>query len=266
MNDLFGEQMLAVIRLAPFLGGDHPKVTRAMHAEAARLPKLMRQELRAFFNGEALERPTKPPPFEYLKLVEQLSRPIQQQDIETMVGAHQEPQDAVDVYVAVTRALAFLSGACPRRAKQTLTGAVQLVPSDQEVERFRRLFVVVDEPLTVLYKLRRLSLLADEVGAFATVYPAMYEMLGKLVQEELAAAKTRGGMKWHLPEAKERQLMLLLQMSPSDKDLVKDMQATFGDEGKESDQGPAAPKPSKIDLKASSLQTVAQGAEAGARR
>lgn len=265
MNELLGESLLATLHVSPFLRREHPFVTKALHAQAQRLPKLMRQEIRAFLDGTPATKPGKPPEFDYLRTLSEVSRPVQPQDLEDMIDSHQEPTDGLDVLFPLTRALAYLSGAAPRRAKTTLTGTIQLVPSDQEIERFRRAFFVVDDPLSALRKLRALALMADEVAALTTVYPALYQLLGDIAREEVAAAKERKGQKWNLTPDRERQLMLLLQMSPSDPGLVKDMQATFGDD-QPSDQAEAKPKPkASVDLKGGSFATGAQASEGGGR-
>lgn len=264
MNDLFGEQLLVVVKLLPFLERNHPKVTKAMHAEAARVPKEMRRQVRSFLDDEPAERVPKAAAFDYLRILELLARPVEPADLEELVGSHQEPTDALDLLVPVSRALAFLNGAAARRSRRTLTDVVYLVPSDQEVERFRRAFAAIEDPVGMLGRMRQGRLLADEVAALATVYPALYALLGTIVGEELGSAKARKGAKWNPSVAQEQQLMTLLQMSRTDPGLIADMQATFGEQPAEGEV-PAKGQGSKIDLKSKSYRTPGQAAEAGGR-
>lgn len=265
MNDLLGESLLAILGIRPFLERQHPRVTLALHRQAMRLPMDMRREVRAYLDDEKPDGRVgkgKRDAFPYLQILDQLSRPVEPNDLENMIDAHQEPTDALDVVIPLVRALAFLSGAAPRRSKQTLTGVDMLPPSDQDVERFRRKFVVVNNPMTILARLRAGQLLTDEVVSLVSCYPALYQALDDVIGEELGAWKARHP-KADLPIAKERQLSLLLQTSTADPGLTRDMQATFDEQPSENEAQPK--RGSSIDLKAGSFQTSGQAAEGGGR-
>lgn len=257
----FGESLLAVIGIRRFLDREHPRVTVPFHERADRIPKEMGKQIRAFIEGEEPEKAELPEgkAFSYMEIMKALSRPVETHDLEAMIDSHKEPEHALDLLIPLSRALAYLNGICPRRSKVTLAGAENLMPSDQDVSKFRRLFAVVNDPMTILRRLQSQILLSDEVTAFIAVYPALYQVLFNAAGTEIANMNARGKK---LPYRKEKQLSLLLQIAATDPAMVADLQATFEQE-KEAKEAPASGP--NVNLKAGSFKTPGQAMESQGR-
>jgi hypothetical protein len=260
---LMGESLLAVVGLHDFLGRSHRRVLVGDHAAAARLPEAIGRQLRAFVDGAAPGREERRPAerMDYAKVIEQLATPIEPEDVENLIGAHRDPEDALELFVPLTRAIAFLNGAAPRRVKPALTGPENIRPSDQEVSKFERVFAVVDDPMAILARLRTGPVLADEVAAVRSVYPAIYGEIAMRAQAAIADAMTaRASFK--LPRERDRALRTLLpDLGPASPGLLRDMQQTFANSAKEQRQGPP-PRRKSVDLGAGGFQTGGQRAEA----
>lgn len=263
---LMGECLLAVVGLRDFLERSHRRVLVGDHAAAARLPEAIGRQLRAFVEGEAPSREERRPAasMDYAKVIEQLATPIEPEDVENLIGAHRDPEDALELFVPLTRAIAFLNGAAPRRVKPALTGPENIRPSDQEVSKFERVFAVVDDPMVILARLRTGPLLADEVAAVSSVYPALYGEMAQRAQVAIADAMTaRASFK--LPRERERALRTLLpDLGPASPGLVRDMQQSFADSAKEQSQAPA-PTKRRMDMGGGTFQTTGQRAESGGK-
>jgi hypothetical protein len=263
---LMGESLLAVIGLDDFLAREHRRVLVGDHAAAARLPEAIGKQLRAFVEGEAPSREdSKPAPrVDFMKVIDQLATPIEPADIEALIGAHRNPEDALELFVPLTRAVAFLNGAAPRRVKPALTGPEVLRPSDQEVSKFERVFAVVHDPTLILRRLRAGPLLADEVAAVQAVYPALYGEMAMRAQTAIADAMTARAS-FRMPRERERALRTLLpDLGPQSPGLVRDMQQSFADSAKAQQQAPP-PRRKRADLAGASFQTTGQRAESGGK-
>lgn len=262
---LMGECLLATVGVQDFLSRTHRRVLVDDHARAARIPSAISRQLDAFVRGEAPPKDDRRAPgrIDYPELLEQLARPIEPGDVENLVGQHKEAEDALEVFVPLTRAVAFLNGAAPRRATNALTGPEPIRPSDQEVAKFARVFAVVDDPLTILQRMRSGPVLADEVAAVRSVYPAIYTEMAARAQNAIADAMTeRKGFR--LPHDRDKALRSLLpDLGPRSPGLVRDMQQTFANSAQAQQQPP--PKRKRADLGGSNFQTTGQRAESGGK-
>ena len=260
---LFGESLLATMGLETFLAREHRRALVGDHAAAARLPATIGAQLRAFVRGEEPGREERRPPerVDYLRTIKQLATPIEPEDVEALVGSHKEPGDALELFIPLTRAVAFLNGAAPRRVRTALTGPENIRPSDQEVAKFSRLFAVADDPMVLLRRLRSGPILADEVAALSSIYPALYTEIGARAQDAIADAMTeRTGFR--LPRAREQALRTLLpELGPGSPGLVRDMQATFAANQAAAEQAP--PRKRRAGMAGNSYQTTAQRTESG---
>lgn len=261
---LFGESLLAVMGVRGFLAREHRRALATDHQQAARLPGTIGAQLRAFVMGDEPGREERRAPerIDYLRVIKQLATPIEPQDIEALVGAHKEPGDALELFVPLTRAIAFLNGAAPRRVRTALTGPENIRPSDQEISKFSRVFAVADDPTTLLRRLRTGPILADEVAALASIYPALNAEIASRAQGAIADAMTARAS-FRLPHAREQALrMLIPDLGPSSPGLVRDMQNTFAQSQQEQQQ---APPKRRAGMAGNSYQTTAQRTESGGK-
>lgn len=267
---LFGEQLLAVRGVTDFLAREHPHVMEDEHIAARRLLGDIKADLRAFMSGEEPRRlpgrPAEASPFSYLRLLEQLSQPIQPKDIEALVGSHQDGSDAVDLFIPLTRAVAYLNGIAPRRQRQTLVSTVPVMPSAQEVSRFRRIFSIVDNPMILFVRLRQGVLLSDEVNAVSSVYPELYGFIKEAVGKAIAHVLDKND-KYSPSRKVDSLLRTLIGQGPQDPKLIQDLQANYPQDDKDGqEQGPApAPKGGKLQLKGHAYSSAGQRAESGGR-
>lgn len=216
---LIGEALLGTTGILRALEPGPVRVTRSQLAQADRLPAEVRERLDAFLEAEDFRKVGEPRTLNYERMLELLTEPITEARLRENVDGWAEQVLADEYADALGRAWAYLQGKIPIKRREHLTGDENVRPSDLELARFRRVFEVVEDPLSVLERVAEGALLPDEVTVLQEVYPAITELLrGKkgapgLVGDALAdevVRRRKTDKNWHIPRRKEVMLRRLL--------------------------------------------------------
>jgi len=240
MENLVGEALLGAVGIDAFLSPGPLRVTRQHREDAAALPKRMRRELRRFLAATEFPSDSPLPEFQYERALELLTDPAvgDAARIEEKIGSLDDMDVAVDFARAAGAAIAHLQGLLPKRARVGVLGPKPSSPSEQEISRFRRAYVTVQDPMTALVDLNEGALSTEQVRALEAVYPSLYEVLKREVflgLTDLKAARPN----YEMPRPRERQLERLLQSSTMNASLLKSMQDAFS--APDANQEPGAP-------------------------
>lgn len=219
------ELLVAATSLLPFLEG-HPKPLSAEDAEAAaRIPVLIRKSVRHYLAGKDLV-VHEVPAFDYEQLLDGLTKTIDVDAIEKLIdGLPEDSEFRVNYASDVQRVVAFLQGALPINARDSLAGAVNHRPNSLDLARFRRQWLVAESPLVVLNHLNDGKLQDDEVAALKALYPTIYQLILKEVTEAIIDRKAEN--KGFRPTRKQEAALGTLLQRDQDPGLTQAVQTVF---------------------------------------
>lgn len=244
-KNLLGESFLAAVGIDAFLDRGPLRVTAEQRDRAIGYPAEMRAELKAFLSSDAPDRGTPLPPFNYRKVLAQLNDfptdPVQQQQhiAEKLAGFRVAPDAGVAFTHAAGEAVKYLQGIVPKRQRVTSTGPVLMEPNGQDISRFRRAHAAVQDPMSVFTDLREGAIAKDQVLAFSTVFPALYEDAGVSVQAILSQLKGDRPA-FALVHDKEMALQKFMGVHNPDATMTRALQESFKP-GADKTQGPQVP-------------------------
>ena len=226
-EQLQGEQLLAATGLEPILRAT-PSVTAKSLDDADKLLPRIRAMLLRFLGGSR-EDYKAPEPFKYeavRKLIDEGDP--EQQSLALFEAYPDEVQD--DVLVAATRILAYLNQQLPRTGTISTVNATARQPAPVAMHKFARAWNVANRPQDVISSMLQGTVTSDEVGALAAMYPALYESVaasGGILDDAIAAMRSRRGENWDLDEESDRIVKTLLMQDRINADLARDMGAVL---------------------------------------
>jgi len=207
---VLGEALLAVVGIGKVLSGETIKITQAMRHEAASLPKRLRAEMRSFLAGPDSFAKFRLP--EAVSYKEALSRILTPPDDETRINqlAGMESSDGqLAIHQAAERALLILKPFVPIYYRETATGPKAEPPPDTTVARLRRALAIVNDPMRILENMQAGTLLREERGVMAAVYPILYQDVVESVPIALTAL-VADKQSFELPWRRDRLLRIFL--------------------------------------------------------
>lgn len=128
----------------------------------------------------------------------------------TMVMANSAPDISMALTANVARAVSFLASKVPQPQKENLLDTTP-EPSRTEIQKFNRYAQVVEDPISVLKKLRDATVLPQDLEALSAVYPALYSTMKTSVLDKLIG-KMGKQKSINLPYNKRMSLSLFLGM------------------------------------------------------
>lgn len=257
---------MAVTGVRDVLERDPKRITMGDKDRAEMLPRDIRRACRRFLEDESTEakKSTKAEPFDYRWALDHLTSAQNPQHLEDIAAAFRpDDHDLASEYLIVAQRLfGYLQGILPIRTEETMAKAISLDPSDTEIARFRRAFDVAHDPMIVLRDMERGTLVSDQIRHLTACYPTIYAMMKVQMATGMADAMARK-KSWRLSYRRDRLVQVLYGTTTWSPQLAKDLQASFADDAKKQQQGPApAQGTSKT---ASSLQTPTQAIADGAK-
>ena len=229
-EDLFAQGLIKQV-----LAGGKVRITAEMRHGAERLRPAIRASLRRFLRRDSLEGERDLSEFDYNEQLEQLVRlDPEQRMAELAAGA---PGEASGLLVIAGRALQYLKGIVPAKARATLLGPESVPPSDFQRYKFRRAYSVIADPMDVFRDMNEGNLSRDQVRTIKVIYPSLYDEAEKMLFMELAELKAVDpGVK--LTRDKARQVENLWLTRAWTPELGRAMQAAFNQKPPE-EQKPA---------------------------
>jgi hypothetical protein len=172
------------------------------------------------------------------------------------------PNTAKAMQAASARGVAFLQSKLPKPPNNGLLGP-EWVPSQDQVSKFNRYYLAVDNPTAILKQAAAGTLTPEAVEAVRTVYPQLFARMTQSVMEKLTS--TRG------PVPYQSRLMLSMLLGTDldgslKPDFINRNQAAYGSGAKSlpSSLGPAGPaKAEKLTIASRSLTPMQRASARG---
>jgi hypothetical protein len=269
MTPLEIESTFAAIGLEAILAGK-PKLGKGTLETAADAPKDHRRRILRFLASDAWLQSEELPKLDYeatLKLVS-FARPRQDGVIERLtpeqsqavVAAVPDHELATDICGMTEQILAWANTTIPRGEPDPLTNQVTEDPPEGMLLDFRRVWLVVCRPISVLEDLASGDLFDDQVATLAQFFPATFADMKQAALEGVATMVSRRGKSWKPDSTKSAFLDTLLQRSLLDPALTAAMQqVTAAEQAQQGGKGPKLPKPGKDNTEATPGQKAAEG-------
>lgn len=252
------ESLVAAIGIAPFLEHELTKVHGYHHARASKIGDEIDRKLHLFINRDEREPTAALPPFDFKAVRANIEAEVLPQHMEEVIGAF---GDLPDVGLAATqiveRIRQYLAAKVPHRVHQSILGPQEEDPPHSDVARFRRLWAVACDPLSVLDDLNEYALSRDQAGAVADLYPLVWQRMDQGVTNALARKKAQSP-KFRLSIRKENLLRILIkQENVVSMQLGVMLQAQFRKEDAEqAPKPPQAKKPEGADTESSASDRI----------
>jgi hypothetical protein len=194
---------------------------------AAKLAETIASKVHRFLTRTEAEEPAELPPFDFDNVAGMLMLEQTPENVVREVAAFGEELDtAVAANLVVQRIQGYLKAQIPRLIRPSLAGPISEMPPPSDVARFRRLWVVACDPVSVLDDLNEFAISRDQVTAFADLYPAVYATLWPIAQQQIARRKTVDP-KYQLTHRKEILLRVLTRQENTNVTLGQNLQALF---------------------------------------
>lgn len=253
-----GEALLAAVGVDAIIGDGKLRITAEQRKQAGKWAdgSLFAKEIRAFLRGEGFDKPPTPPDFDYHEALDKLTANVDVGHLESKFATNNS-DEVMALVMAADAAVAYLNQVLPKRSRTTSLGPIACKPSDYEVYKFARAHALVERPMVMLEALHSGTLSSEQVRAFSTVFPELYQELKKQIFLGLADLKASKGDKFEMPQRKDKLLSILLQAPSVTPELLKDMQAAF--QGADETQEKAPTKP--LNMNQDSVQTPNQRVE-----
>jgi hypothetical protein len=251
------ESIVAAIGMAPFVTGKLTRVHGYHQDRAAKLKETVAAKIHRFLAREEREPAAELPAFDFGEVAAALGAPLgpvsaehqpglsQEQVVREIAAFGEDADTAVSANVTVQRIRAYLQAKLPRLIRQSLAGPISEMPPPSEVARFRRLWVVACEPLSVLDDLNEFALSRDQVTACAEMFPIVWGTFWPVAQEQIARRMTVSEGKYRLTHRKELLLRVLTRQEATNVALGQALQALFAKAAQPA--APGAPAGGKAD-------------------
>lgn len=221
------ETIVAAIGIRPFVDRTMTRV-HGYHADrAAKLADTIGAKIYRFLTREEPEEAAELPPFDFDNVTGMLKLEQTPDNVTREVAAFgADVETAVAANLVIQRIRGYLVAHIPRLIRPSLAGPISEPPPPSDVARFRRLWVVACDPLSVLDDLNEFALSRDQVTAFADLYPAVYGTVWPIAQQQLARRKTVEP-KYRLTHRKEILLRVLTRQENTNAQLGQALQALY---------------------------------------
>ncbi len=249
VDPFLAEAIVAVIGIEPFVSTEKLKKVHLYHLDrAAKMDDEIDRKLYQFIGSTEREKGADLPPFDFLQVRQWLETVPLPEHTAQIIGAFGEQPDlGLAAQQVAERIQAYLVSKVPHRVHQSIAGATQEMPGHSDVARFRRLWAIACDPLTmILDALNEYGLSRDMARALKEMFPLVWKRVDDGVTSQLGRKKTVTP-KFRLPVRKEQQLRILVQKEDAlSKALGVALQAQFAKEAAEQ-----APKPPRAKAKGS---------------
>lgn len=235
------ESLVASIGLEPFVTrkftkvhGHHLERAEGMHAEIAR-------KIHLFMMRSDPEEAAPLPPFDFKQVAADLEAPVLPEHVTREIAAFGEAGDlALQANLVVQRIRDYVAKAVPKRVYMSIFGPEPGDPPKSDVARFRRLWVIACDPLSILDDLNEYNVSRDQVKACSEMYPLVYATFWPIAQ---AQAVRRAGVEpgWRLSRRKENILRVLTKQEEPKLALARALQAIFAEDAAAMQPQPAQP-------------------------
>jgi hypothetical protein len=204
------EAMVAAMGIEAFLRGD-VKLTRTFEARV--------QDMAATIDGDVFRaikgdrQPHKDPePFNFKEIGQLLADTGSREQQRSFHDAFLEAPPALSAAVQDTagRVIAYLNDHYPRRARTESIVATEAPTSGVEMARFKRIWRIACDPLSVIAALASSSMSRDMVQALSDLYPSVYAAIRVAVLKAIGRIKGRRSS-WAPTRDQDLQLRVLMQ-------------------------------------------------------
>ena len=184
------EVLLATIGLKPIISRAVETISSEKLAEMAGMPDEIRRLAKQLVRSESVSVPAYPD-FDYRGAVKELAKGWDVQQVIAMIKKFPSQYAATGTALVVKAEATIkqLLQGYPVAQYQTLTGSVNLLPSDMKLFKFVTVLEAIDEPLNVFKFMSSGSLLKSQAHAVRTVYPTLSAAIDAAIMNETIAAK-----------------------------------------------------------------------------
>jgi len=239
------EAIIAAIGLDPLIRHTLRTVTQAQMERAQGIAAEIDRKLYRFINREEREAVAELPPFDFDEVTAALDAEVLPGHKEKLMEAFGAMDEGLAVSVKVDGLREHLKLMIPRRVHEALSGPEHVPPALSELYRFRRLWNIARDPLSILDDLNEYALSRDQVQAVADLYPTIFGLFWPAVQAALVRKKT-ASPSWQISRQKELLLRIFAQQE-DEKSLVlgRVMQELYAQEAAAAQPKPPS-KPKKV--------------------
>jgi hypothetical protein len=238
------ESLVAAIGIEPFVSHTLTKVHGHHAARADKMADEIARKIHLFIN-RAERAPSAPlPAFNFKRVVSDLDAPVHPDHVEAEIRAFGGAGDlAVQANLVVQRIRAYVQQAIPRRVYMGLQGPEPGEPARSDVARFRRLWVIACDPLSILDDLNEYAVSRDQVKACSEMFPLVWGTFRPIMQAQFVRRAGASGGTYRLPRRKEGILRVLTKQEEPTYPLVRALQAVFAAEAAAMAPQSSAPAP-----------------------
>jgi len=230
LNPYKVESVVAAIGFDAFASRTFRKVHGHHITRADGMPQEVTRKVHLFLNRAEPASAADLPPFDFTEVVQQLEAPILPQHVEQEIAAFGEDHDmAIAANLLVQRIRGYLQGKIPKRVYMSLAGPEPSEPPKSDIARFRRLWVIACDPLSILDDLNEFAVSRDQVTGIADLYPTLWGSFWPSVQTQLVR---RAGVEptYRLSRRKESLLRVLTKQEAPNFPLAKALQQIFAED------------------------------------
>lgn len=223
------EAVVAAMGIRPFLLGD-PRLTAPLKRRADDLVVIIQRGLFRAIRSEASDVGRGDgDEFNYKEVSKALIDTGDREQIKAFTDAFagEHPDLTAGVQSEATRIIHYLIDQfrTVRKARLTVTGAIDGAPSDVQLQRFVRQWRIACDPLSIITALELDEISRDQVRALEALFPGVYGAIRKGVLLSISRIKARRPS-WEPERAKDLQLRVLMQTDTIDPRLAADIAAT----------------------------------------
>jgi hypothetical protein len=230
LNPYKVESAVAAIGMDAFVSRTLRKVHGHHITRAEQMPQEVSRKIHLFLNRTEPAPAADLPPFDFKQVVTDLESEVRPEHVEQEVAAFGEAHDmALAVNLQVQRIRSYLQGKIPKRIHMSLAGPEPGDPPRSDVARFRRLWVIACDPLSILDDLNEFAVSRDQVTGVADLYPTLWASFWPTIQHQLVR---RAGVEpsYRLSRRKENLLRVLVKQEAPNYPLARALQQIFAED------------------------------------
>lgn len=247
---------MAAIGMPAFLDRTLSRIYLHHLSRAAKIGDEIDRKIHLFLNRDDPAEVPDLPPFDFKAVRSSIETQPLPQHIADLIDAFGELSDVgLAAVQVVDRVQGYLAPKVPHRIHQSLAGPTEMPPPHSDVARFRRLWNVACDPLSILDDINAFALSRDLVQGVFDMFPLIWQRIDAGVTSQLGRKKSQN-LNFTLTIRKELQLRVLVrQEDENSKRLGRALQAQFAAQAAEN-----APKPPQAQKKAPSVATTESSA------
>lgn len=269
------EAIIAAVGIGPFLDGSLKRLHLYQLNRAAKMGDEIDRKIHLFIGRTERESTAELPPFDFLAVREMLDKvaadfsPVADPSAEhtrtaDIIGAFGELYNVgMAAIPEIKRIFAYVFPKIPRRTHQSLAGPTEEAPPHSDVARFRRLWNLAMDPMSILDDLNEYAVSRDMAQAVFDLFPLMFARIDEGVTTQLARKKS-AKPDYRLSIRKEQLLRVLTRKEDvTSRAMGVALQAQFAAMAAEAQPKPPAPPKRGIaqgaDTEASAADRIATG-------